>query len=191
MSEHIENPGRSPRRIFSPWRRLLANSRSWCRRPTNSASGWSRRWKNFPRSYRFSVGDRLVHGVLDLLLRLVDWRVLARQSWNSCRGERDAESHAVPVAHGKRPEPADCGFLRACRGAGGGDRTDGRRLAEKGPDGVQPARIALFTTGLAANLGPVSLRRRRLSSRRASPDRSHSRLSPLRRRRAHSARPLS
>ena len=28
--------------------------------------------ENFPRSYRFSVGDRLVHGVLDLLLRLVD-----------------------------------------------------------------------------------------------------------------------
>jgi hypothetical protein len=25
--------------------------------------------ENFPRSYRFSVGDRLVHGVLDLLLR--------------------------------------------------------------------------------------------------------------------------
>ena len=28
--------------------------------------------ENFPRSYRFSVGDRLVHGSLDLLLRLVD-----------------------------------------------------------------------------------------------------------------------
>jgi hypothetical protein len=28
--------------------------------------------ENFPRSYRFSVGDRLVQGVLDLLLRLVD-----------------------------------------------------------------------------------------------------------------------
>src|ERR1035438_7625458 len=28
--------------------------------------------ESFPRSYRFSVGDRLVHGVLDLLLRLVD-----------------------------------------------------------------------------------------------------------------------
>ena len=31
-----------------------------------------RKVENFPRSYRFSVGDRLVHGVLDLLLRLVD-----------------------------------------------------------------------------------------------------------------------
>ena len=28
--------------------------------------------ESFPRSYRFSVGDRLVQGVLDLLLRLVD-----------------------------------------------------------------------------------------------------------------------
>jgi 23S rRNA-intervening sequence protein len=28
--------------------------------------------ENFPRSYRFSVGDRLVQSVLDLLLRLVD-----------------------------------------------------------------------------------------------------------------------
>ena len=28
--------------------------------------------EHFPRSYRFSVGDRLVSGVLDLLLRLVD-----------------------------------------------------------------------------------------------------------------------
>ena len=28
--------------------------------------------ESFPRSYRFSVGDRLVHGALDLLLRLVD-----------------------------------------------------------------------------------------------------------------------
>ena len=26
----------------------------------------------FPKSYRFSVGDRLVQGVLDMLLRLVD-----------------------------------------------------------------------------------------------------------------------
>ena len=31
-----------------------------------------RKVENFPRSYRFSVGDRLVQGVLDLLLRLVD-----------------------------------------------------------------------------------------------------------------------
>ncbi|MCP5114984.1 MAG: diversity-generating retroelement protein Avd [bacterium] len=28
--------------------------------------------EHFPRSYRFSVGDRLVSGVIDLLLRLVD-----------------------------------------------------------------------------------------------------------------------
>ena len=28
--------------------------------------------ENFPRSYRFSVGDRLVSGAIDLLLRLVD-----------------------------------------------------------------------------------------------------------------------
>jgi hypothetical protein len=28
--------------------------------------------EHFPRSYRFSVGDKLVTGVLDLLLRLVD-----------------------------------------------------------------------------------------------------------------------
>ena len=28
--------------------------------------------EHFPRSYRFSVGDRLVAGVIDLLLRLVD-----------------------------------------------------------------------------------------------------------------------
>lgn len=28
--------------------------------------------ENFPRSYRFSVGDRLVEGVLDVLLKLVD-----------------------------------------------------------------------------------------------------------------------
>jgi hypothetical protein len=28
--------------------------------------------EHFPRSYRFSVGDKLVSGVLDLLLRLVD-----------------------------------------------------------------------------------------------------------------------
>jgi four helix bundle protein len=28
--------------------------------------------ENFPRSYRFSVGDRLVQSVLDVLLRLVD-----------------------------------------------------------------------------------------------------------------------
>jgi hypothetical protein len=28
--------------------------------------------ENFPRSYRFSVGDKLVQGVLDMLLRLVD-----------------------------------------------------------------------------------------------------------------------
>jgi len=28
--------------------------------------------ENFPRSYRFSVGDRLVQGVLHVLLRLVD-----------------------------------------------------------------------------------------------------------------------
>jgi len=28
--------------------------------------------ENFPRSYRFSVGDRLVQGVLDMMLRLVD-----------------------------------------------------------------------------------------------------------------------
>ncbi|MGA2135292.1 MAG: diversity-generating retroelement protein Avd [Bryobacteraceae bacterium] len=31
-----------------------------------------RKVETFPRSYRFSVGDRLVHGALDLLLRLVD-----------------------------------------------------------------------------------------------------------------------
>jgi hypothetical protein len=31
-----------------------------------------RKVENFPRSYRFSVGDRLVQGILDLLLRLVD-----------------------------------------------------------------------------------------------------------------------
>jgi hypothetical protein len=31
-----------------------------------------RKVENFPRSYRFSVGDRLVQGTLDLLLRLVD-----------------------------------------------------------------------------------------------------------------------
>jgi hypothetical protein len=31
-----------------------------------------RKVENFPRSYRFSVGDRLVHGAMDLLLRLVD-----------------------------------------------------------------------------------------------------------------------
>ena len=31
-----------------------------------------RKVENFPRSYRFSVGDRLVQGVLDQLLRLVD-----------------------------------------------------------------------------------------------------------------------
>jgi hypothetical protein len=30
-----------------------------------------RKVENFPRSYRFSVGDRLVQGILDLLLRLV------------------------------------------------------------------------------------------------------------------------
>jgi hypothetical protein len=28
--------------------------------------------EHFPRSYRFSIGDRLVAGVIDLLLRLVD-----------------------------------------------------------------------------------------------------------------------
>lgn len=28
--------------------------------------------EGFPRSYRFSVGDRLVAGVIDLLMRLVD-----------------------------------------------------------------------------------------------------------------------
>ena len=28
--------------------------------------------ENFPRSYRFSIGDRLVQGALDVLLRLVD-----------------------------------------------------------------------------------------------------------------------
>jgi hypothetical protein len=31
-----------------------------------------RKVENFPRSYRFSVGDRMVEGILDLLLRLVD-----------------------------------------------------------------------------------------------------------------------
>ncbi len=28
--------------------------------------------EHFPRAYRFSIGDRLVSGVIDLLLRLVD-----------------------------------------------------------------------------------------------------------------------
>lgn len=31
-----------------------------------------RKVESFPRSYRFSVGDRLVQGSLDLMLRLVD-----------------------------------------------------------------------------------------------------------------------
>lgn len=31
-----------------------------------------RKVEHFPRSFRFSVGDRLVGGVIDLLLRLVD-----------------------------------------------------------------------------------------------------------------------
>ena len=67
----VRGPGRSPGRKF-----FMANASTELPIVVQKAYEFSiwliRKVENFPRSYRFSVGDRLVHGILDLLLRLVD-----------------------------------------------------------------------------------------------------------------------
>jgi len=51
--------------------------------------------ENFPRSYRFSVGDRLVQGILDLLLRLNRLRFLLRLAKDLNLLNVDSYGHAA------------------------------------------------------------------------------------------------
>jgi hypothetical protein len=54
-----------------------------------------RKVENFPRSYRFSVGDRLVQGILDLLLRLNRLRFLLRLAKDLNLLNVDSYGHAA------------------------------------------------------------------------------------------------
>ena len=54
-----------------------------------------RKVENFPRSYRFSVGDRLVQGILDLLLRLNRLRFLLRLAKDLNLPNVDSYGHAA------------------------------------------------------------------------------------------------
>jgi hypothetical protein len=69
VSEDIENPGRSPGRIFFAMAKTTSELPAVVQKTYEFSLWLVKKVENFPRSYRFSVGDRLVHGVLDLLLR--------------------------------------------------------------------------------------------------------------------------
>jgi len=70
-----------------------------------------RKVEGFPRSYRFTVGDRITATILEE------------------RAEADQHA-ALSGADGQGLETADGGLLRVCGREGGRDRTDDGRVAE-------------------------------------------------------------
>ena len=95
--------------------------------------------QRFPRNHRFGVGGRLLHGVLDLLLRLGRRGLLPRPREDSGGGEWPDQSTALSAAAGEGSETAGHRFLRVRRGASRGNRTHGRRLAESQHRGLNHA----------------------------------------------------
>ncbi|MGA2742668.1 MAG: reverse transcriptase domain-containing protein, partial [Bryobacteraceae bacterium] len=93
--------------------------------------------ETFPRSYRFSVGERVVAHGLDLLLALVEAAYTANKaSLPPATGQYQGERAALPAAPGQGPAPPHRGFLRFRRGAPGRDRAHGGRLAEVGGEAI-------------------------------------------------------
>src|ERR1017187_10556635 len=91
--------------------------------------------EKFSRSYRFSVGERVVAHALDLLLALVEAAYTGQQSGPAATGQHQGERAALPAAPGQgpaanhQPPTTSHGTEGAPRWAAGRSRWRGAREA--------------------------------------------------------------